>query len=146
MKQWVLVANSSFAEIYSGNMKEIRSIHYFDFPDGRLKSGEILADRPGRGHESLGHGRFALSTQTDVHLHEIQIFAHQIVDVLKKAKAENAFERLIIIAPPQFLGELRQLMPDNINRCIHKEFKKDLPSDLTKNERMKCVLHYLEEK
>lgn len=143
MNQWIVVANSSLAEIYAGNSKDLRSIHYFDFPDGRLRSGEVLADRPGHGHESVGPGRFSMTTQTDVHLHEIQIFAHQIIDALKKAKAENAFDRLIIIAPPQFLGELRQLMPDNIKKCIHKEFNKDISPDLNAKQRLESVRYYL---
>lgn len=145
MKQWILLANSCFAEIYSGNRAGIESIQYFDYPEGRQKSGEILTERPGRVHESQGSTSHAVGTKVDVHMHEIQMFAHIIAQALKKAKAENAFDRLVIIAPPQFLGELRPLLPDTIKKCIHKEINKDISPDLSVNERKQSVLHYLQE-
>lgn len=145
MKQWIVLANSCFAEIYEGNHNEIRSIEYFDYPEGRQRSREILSERPGRSHESVGHSSHAVGTKVDIHSHEIRIFAHIIADALKKAKAENAFDRLIIIAPPQFLGELRQLLPDTIKKCIHKEVNKDISPDLNVNARKNSVLNYLRE-
>lgn len=145
MKHWVITANASCAEIFEVQGKEIRTLHYFDYPEGRQKSGEILTERPGRSHDSMGYRRHAVGSQVDAHTHELQTFAHRIVTVLKKAKSENAFDRLTLIAPPQFLGELRRLLHDTpIRKCIHKEFNKDISQDLSQNDKIAFVRHCLE--
>ena len=145
MKHWVLVANASFAEIFEVSGKDIKTLHYFDYPVGRLKSGDILSDRPGRTYDSVGDGRHAVGTKVDVHLHEIQTFAHSLVAVLKKAKSENAFDRLTLISPPQFLGELRHLLNDSLKKCVHQEFAKDISADESQNAKIAFVRHCLEQ-
>lgn len=145
MKHWVVIANASFAEIFDVQGKNIKALHYFDYPEGRMKSGDILTERPGRGHDSFGYGRHAVGTKVDVHLHELQTFIHSLVAVLKKAKSENAFDRLTLIAPPQFLGEMRLLLNENLRKCVDKEFAKDISADLSQNDKIAFVRHYLEQ-
>jgi len=151
MGLWILVANSSKAEIYSLNGKNIERVHLFDFPEGRQRSGEVLTDKPGRafdrptqGRSGQMVGRHAYSSETDFHTHEIQLFAHRIVDVLKKEKDLNHFDSLDIVAPPQFLGELRKLLPDSIKKSIKKELNKDIPSNLSDYERVEWLKKSLE--
>lgn len=134
---WAVIANASFAEIYAiSATNEIKLVHHLDFPSGRIKSGDILADKPGRGFSRTGTQRHAYSSETDVHLQELKLFAHQLADFLQKALVEKKFEKLVIIAPPQFFGELRQEFTDQVSKSIYKEFKKDLHSQLSPQDRI----------
>lgn len=151
MSLWVLVANSSLAEIFSVNGKEIKLVQRLENPSGRQKSGEILTDRPGRSFEGRGRGgagsqgsRHALGTEIDVHLHEMQIFAHKLADILRKEKSLNSFDKLDIIAPPQFLGELRAILSDPIKKCISKEINKEIPATLSEHEKMDSIRKFLD--
>lgn len=127
---WILVANTGGAQVYQvqGYKKEkIERLQHFDNPDGRKRSGEVYSDKPGRAFDSMGGNRHALSTEVDLHLHEQQVFAHKLAAFLEKSKEAKLFEELAIVAPPQFLGVLRNLFSANVRRSISKELNKELP-------------------
>lgn len=146
MTMWVLVANSSFAEIFAvdRNGRDIRKMHQLDFPGGRLKGGDVYSDKSGRTHDSIGPGRHSMSSEVDFHSHEQKVFAHQIGTLLRKAKEENAFDRLALIAPPQFLGELRQALHETVQKLIYKEINKEIHSDLTEYQRIEALCRFLD--
>ena len=64
-------------------------------------------DAPGRSFSSVGAGRSAYE-ETDFHQLEEDRFAAETADLLKKRALNNDFEKLIIVAPPRTLGELRK--------------------------------------
>jgi protein required for attachment to host cells len=144
---WILVANSSYAQIFSQEQtgKEMKVVHDIENPDGRLKNGEILTDRPGRAFNRLGGARHALGSVVDPHTHEQQIFAKKLATILEKALLTREFETLVIIAPPQFLGELRNSLSEAVKKSIRKEVKKDLPDSLYENDRKESILKYISE-
>jgi protein required for attachment to host cells len=150
MTRWILVANSSFAEIFSLEGRELTKVKQLDNPEGRLKSGEILTDRPGRGFASgtrtggQSNRRSAYSSEVGPHQHEQQVFAHKIADMLRQAKGINAFDKLDIIAPPQFLGDLRKVLPLSVRQCVDKEINKDISSSLSELERLEDVRRFLD--
>lgn len=143
-KDWVVVANSSYVEIFEVEGKKITKVERIDYPQGRLKAIDILSDRPGRGFESAGGGaRHAMSSEVDPHTHEQQVFAHQIANTLKKAKETNKYERLHLMAPPIFLGILRDILPENVVKSIHQEINKSIQESFSENERIDCIAKYL---
>lgn len=147
MKGWIVVANSSYAEIYAIKDLEVSKVDLIDFPNGRLKGINILTDRPGRAFESTGTGRrSALGSEVDVHEHEQETFAHQLVSTLKKAQNEKSFDYLIFVAPPEFLGTLRSFLPEGLKKLVKQEIKKDIPEGLTENERLEKLYKLLDMK
>lgn len=153
MALWILVANSSFAEIYSLNGKELNRVHIFDCPEGRQKGGEVYSDRPGRSFNRPGKGvsstgagtaRHSYSSETDFHTHEQQLFAHRIAEVLHKEKSSNHFDQLDIIAPPQFLGDLRKSLSESVKKTVSKEINKEISQNLSEHERIDWVRKFLE--
>lgn len=135
-KMWILIANSSFAEIYELEQgKEMHRARFIDFPDGRKKSGELDNARPGRSHE-MGGKRHAYEPRTDTHTHEVQLFANNLAQILHKAHSEHLFDKLSLVCPPHFLGELRSLLTEQLRKNIHKEVNKDLPAYLSEHERI----------
>jgi protein required for attachment to host cells len=143
---WALVANSSSAFIYEivGRGKEIRDIQSFDHPEGREKSGAILSDRPGRTFDKVGVGRHAVGTKVDVRSHEQKIFAHEIAEMLFKALSENRFHKLAIISPPQFLGEIKHALHDNVKKVIANEIDKEISTDATPQTRKHQMARFLD--
>lgn len=152
MKLWVLIANSSFAEIYAveKNGLSITKVQEIDFPDGRKKDSELLSERPGRGFEGpkpgggKNYGRHAYSTAIDAHTHEQQVFAHRLAEILYKGKNDRSYEQLAIIAPPEFLGELRQTLAENVKKSIYKEVNKDIPASQKQQDRIDSICRLLD--
>ncbi len=50
-----------------------------------------------------------------------------MVDHLNRAAQDNKFDRLIIAAPPQSLGEMRK----HFNKHLEEKLEDDVPKDLT---------------
>ena len=143
---WIVVANRGFAKIYEskGHGHDIKEIYSVDNPDGRKKSGEILADKPGRAFDSLGGGRHALSTEVSVTAHEQQVFAKKLVGVLEEGNGAKAFDELAIVAPPHFLGALKLHLNQAIAKKVIKEVGKDLPEYISDHERIEQICKYLD--
>ncbi len=140
---WILVANESEARILqSQKNKKTELIKEFDHPQGKAKVRDINSDKPGRSFSSTGASRHALAPDVDVRTHERQVFAKKLGDYLHKELAENHFERLALIAPPQFLGELRKNISDSLKSCIVVELSKDLPAHSVSNHEL---IHQLDE-
>jgi len=93
--------------------------------DGR-SSAEIGSDRPGRTFDSSGQGRHAMEPPTDPHRHEKHTFATHIADELDRALQRKSFDTLVIVAPPQALGDLRHALSPAVSATITAEFNKDL--------------------
>lgn len=143
---WVLIANSSFAKIYqvNGMGKDVKLIQEISFTNGRKKSGEVNTDKPGRAFDRIGMGRHAVGTAVDVHGHEIKIFAHQLAEILNKGKVDKKYDQLALIAPPQFLGELRHNLHEDAKKVLLKEVHKDLPDTLSEKELIDHMCNYLD--
>lgn len=143
---WIVTANSCFAKIFEvkGHGHQIKEIQHLDFPKGRQKGTEINSDRPGRAFDSMGMSRHSHSTEVSLHEHENKVFAHQIAEVLRLAHDNKAFEQLAIVAPPHFLGELKQHINNGVKKTIIKEVGKDLPEHLSEKERIDHLSQYLD--
>lgn len=82
-------------------------------------------DQPGRAFSSNGSGRNAYE-QTDFHEIEEQRFAAEVADMLKRRALANDFDKLIVVAPPSTLGELRKHYHKEVQQRIAGELAKDL--------------------
>jgi protein required for attachment to host cells len=83
------------------------------------------SDAPGRAYSSVGWGRSAVG-ETDWHELEKERFATAIADRINKAAQSQAFTRLVIVAPPKILGELRCEFAKETETKIVAEIPKDL--------------------
>src|SRR5258708_7968114 len=64
-------------------------------------------DRPGRSAASLGAARSAFE-EVDWHHLAKERFASELAETLYRHVHANRFERLVVIAPPKILGDLRR--------------------------------------
>jgi protein required for attachment to host cells len=98
---------------------------------------DILADKPGRAYNSVGEGRSAMEPQTEWHRFEKHKFAREMAKVLDAAAAGKAFDRLVLVAPPATLGDLRTELSDVTRRMVTAE----LPKDLTRHAEQELPAH-----
>lgn len=86
--------------------------------------------RGGSMHAQGGGAQFAPSRgtmgETDFHQLEEDRFAADTAAMLKERALANAFETLIIVAPPKTLGELRKHYHKEVSARLAGEIAKDL--------------------
>ncbi|MBB5985815.1 host attachment family protein [Sphingobium lignivorans] len=82
-------------------------------------------DAPGRAFSSVGPGRSAME-ETDFHRLAEDRFADEAAAILNKRALANAFDKLIIVAPPKTLGELRGHYHKELESRLVGEVAKDL--------------------
>lgn len=92
---------------------------------------EQAANRRGRTFDSGSPGRSAYE-DTDFHQLAEDRFAADAADMLYKRAHKGEFERLIVVAPPKTLGELRQHYHKEVQSRLIGEIDKEatnLPPD-----------------
>ena len=84
-----------------------------------------MSDAPGRAFASVGSGRSSYES-TDFHELEESRFAVETAAILKRGAMEGAYEKLIVVAPPKTLGELRKHYHKEVANRLVAEIPKDL--------------------
>ncbi|PTQ84055.1 host attachment protein [Nitrosomonas ureae] len=127
IKIWVLVANSGNATLFTADSPtaSLTELMNFDNPSARIKQMELSSDRPGRSFDSHGEGRHAMAVEVEPKEQEQIRFAKLIVDRLEQGRVENAFERLVVVAAPTFLGLLRAHFNAPLSSLLSLEIDKD---------------------
>ena len=82
-------------------------------------------DDAGRASSPQGASQSSMD-RADAHQVEENRFAASTADLLKRRALGNEFERLIVIAPPRTLGELRKHYHKEVSNRITAELAKDL--------------------
>ena len=127
IESWIVVADASRARFFGlSDDGHLVSIGRQNLVGSNLRTGEIGSDRPGRVYESVGGARHAAEPSTDPKRHAKFELAHEICDLLDAERKKQSFERLVVVAPPQFLGDLRALMSEHVKPLIIAEVNKDL--------------------
>jgi protein required for attachment to host cells len=128
MKQYILVANAARARVFavSDGAKAWALEKEFDHPSSRAKRSDLLTDAAGRVRQSFGHGsRPAMAPDTDPKEVEALDFAHELAEHLESGLSHNRFDRVTLVAPPHFLGLLRQTVSEQVRKRINAAFDKD---------------------
>jgi protein required for attachment to host cells len=98
------------------------------------KLGEIMSDRPGRGHASVGSARSAMEYASDPVREAERDFCEEVLWLLGSHHRRGDFDRLVVAAEPRMLGLLRDRRSREIEAATVAEVPKDLlhlsPSDL----------------
>jgi protein required for attachment to host cells len=128
VKTWIVVADAAKTRIYlnEGPGRGLTEMPGKQRDTDLKESREINSDKPGRTFDSGGQGRHAMEPPTDPKRHEKAEIAKDLIDMLSDAHKKRAFDRLILIAPPTMLGDLRGAMPKELESAIHGELPKDL--------------------
>jgi protein required for attachment to host cells len=124
---WILVANASSARLFHdpGHGKEWKLLSEREHPESRAQVHELVEDDRGRAQNSSHPGGVALEPRTDPKEVEAKRFAHELGRMLEKGADDHEYERLMIVAPPHFLGLLRAELADKVARRVTSSVDKD---------------------
>ena len=132
---WILAADGNQARLLKGVnlMKDgQQSPEQEVFRWEPKKVQDIMADKPGRSHSSVGPGRSAMEYSSDPVREEQQKFTAEVASRLDDYAAEGAFDRLVVCAAPQTLGDLRNKLSERTRTLTTAEIDKNfsnLPTD-----------------
>ena len=123
-KTWILIANASQARIVE-NDGPGKGIFQLAGKVFKAEPETGFDDQPGRSFQSKGTRRSGMEPHQKSRT-AVDGFAAQMIDQLAAANNKAEFDRLIVCAPPAILGNLRQLLPDNLKAKVSAELSKDL--------------------
>ena len=125
---WILSANRSSASLFESDWpgKSMRRIQDIPHPQGRMQNQDIDTDKPGRVFDSFGEGRHSTSPKQEPTEHIAQQFALELAEMLNKGRLTNAYDKLVLIAEPKFLGVLRAALDKNTESLVIQTDNKEL--------------------
>jgi protein required for attachment to host cells len=100
---------------------EAETVKVQDNPSNR----DQASDAPGRSVNSVGSHRSSME-QTNFHDLEESRFAAEAVALLNRRALAQDYEKLIVIAPPTALGEMRKHYHKEVQSRLVGEIAKDL--------------------
>jgi len=111
MNTLVLAADGSRARLFvHKNAHRFELVTSWNSPQARHLPGQTNSDKSGSFHGS------AYDAEVDAQRHAQQLFAKELMHDLKGK--EKDFERIVIAAPPRFLGELRSHLTPAISQKL----------------------------
>jgi protein required for attachment to host cells len=133
MKTWVIVADASRARLYEleGRGQPLTELQDLVHPEARLKGMEIESDRPGRAFDTRGDQRHAMAPPTEPKHEEAMRFAREVAALLREGFDAHRFRQLCVVAPPQFMGLLRDEIDGPVRAAVKAELSKDLTHEDT---------------
>lgn len=125
---WILIADGARARLLAnkGRGTGLEPALDQEFIGNNLPSRDLTSDKPGRTFDSGGQGRHSMEPPTDPQRHEQQLFARNLCDLLEEKQKLDAFDRLVVVAPPKTLGDLRAGFSKAVTARITGELNKDL--------------------
>lgn len=125
---WILVMRRTGATIFASQGKDqpLEIAREIEHPEGRLKAGDMDADRPGRAFDRGGAGSHSMSTEESRTDHVDQRFAATVAHDLEHARHVGQFSHVVLVAAPKLLGKLRAELSENTRKVVLAELAKDL--------------------
>ena len=125
---WITIMDGAQARILEtkGRNPGLRIVWQGDALTRGLSGRQLISDRPGRTFDRHGKGRHAMEPHTDPQRHAKFVFTRELATRLRTAFRKHRFNRLILAAPPQPMGDLRASLAHDVASCIEAEILKDL--------------------
>jgi len=127
MKTWIVVADACRARVFERNsttppLTELQSFVHVQSRQSRAAS----IDEYGRVFENGKQPRHYIEPKVSPQEQEAQIFAHELGSFLDSAQADRRFDNLVLVAPPAFLGTLREQIDARTQKHIAGTLNKNL--------------------
>lgn len=124
----IVVADSARARIFTVDSAHspLNEIETMAHPEGRMHEQDMVSDLPGKGSGKGGGGDHAYQEKVEPKKQEMIEFAKRISDYLEDARKANKLNKLLIVAAPAFLGELRNHLSTETSEKIAFELDKNL--------------------
>ena len=87
--------------------------------------GEQVSDKAGRMQDGGAQQRSSMQ-EADWHMLAKDRFAGEMSDILYKLAHRNAFDKIVLVAPPRTLGTLRDTLHKEVTARVVGEVAKDM--------------------
>lgn len=124
---WVLLLNSNTCRLYKLSTKpyQLTVIKEILHPASKLRDIELTSDKPGRYKAAdMAHGTF--TQPTDPKEIQIEDFSREVAKALNHDRTIEAYNKLIVIAPPHMNGLLFQHLNKHVKELVTHNIKKDI--------------------
>lgn len=118
----VLVADSSYARLLEKKGSTLELLGAVYEREEMMNNFDLGASKPGR--IKVASGTHTYAPKSNVHRVEKEQFVREVAKHLNNGHSD--MESLVLIAPPQTLGELRKLLDPNVLAKVEHEIHKDL--------------------
>ena len=125
---WIIAADASRARILqvTDRAQQLEEVEDLLNPEGRVHDRELISDAHPRFSGHSGGGPGSDREETSAAEHATELFAKRVGDYLDKARTAHRYDRLHLIAPPKFLGQLRKELGKEVQKLVAQELPKDL--------------------
>lgn len=104
----------------------MNEVGYFANPEGRTHGRDSTTGRPPSVDESMGAARHTIQPHTTLREKSAERFARTLTAALERGRNEHRYERLVLVAPPRFLGVLHGTFDRPLRDCVAGEVRRDL--------------------
>lgn len=124
----ILIADAARARLFATRRQAPwQLLQSFDHPAGAARAGELISDRPGRVQQSVADGRrSAADPKHSIHEVETEAFARGLAEALDSAVAARHPRAVVLVAPPRFLGRLRETISRPVRALVGASLGQDL--------------------
>jgi protein required for attachment to host cells len=124
---WIVAADSSRARILQvAGREQLVEVENLMNPEGRLHNREINTDAKGRFAGPDRPGGHSSDDEERTVEHYNELFAKRVAGYLDKARNDQRYERLVLVAAPKILGQLRKELGKEVEKLVVDELDKDL--------------------
>jgi protein required for attachment to host cells len=140
---WIVSANAGRAKFFAqtGLASPLDAINELTNDAVRMRTADTESDSLGQISASRGRHNGGSTTQPNGYepeqspaQHQTEIFARRVAETLLKAHYAGRYNKLCLVASPEFLGVLRKVLDPNLQSLIVTEINKDYtqlsPGDL----------------
>jgi len=127
-RTWIVIADGAHAKVYqySEEKPKLETVKDISFEIDLPRTHDIVSDRAGRSFESQGRTRHAKSGRSDPHRELKRNLAHKVADALKSSLTDKRYDKLVLVAPPVTLGDLRDALAKRVQTRVIAELAQDL--------------------
>ena len=124
---WIVAADESRARVLQVTDRDRHFTEIEDLvnPEGRLQNRELQTDAEPR-FNGISSGPPSDPERQGAVEHSVQVFARELGRYLDKARIAQRFDRVVLVAPPKFLGALRKELHKEVEKRVAEELPKDL--------------------
>lgn len=123
-RTWIVLADARHVRI-AVNDGPGKGVYGLSTNGLKLPTIAVPSNAPGMTHAPAGPNKGSIS-EPDIKGQEVEAFAKDIVQFLAKSYDKDMFNQLILIAPPEMLGALRQHLPPALQIILRADMAKDL--------------------
>jgi protein required for attachment to host cells len=127
-RTWILVADGARARVLrsAGRDRHLEAVEGLELAADHARTHELMTDRLGRVVEAHGKARHAVEPKSDPHRELKRSFAAKLAAILDERLQQGAYHRLVLVAPPKMLGDLRAALSPAVRHAVAAELAKDL--------------------